>query len=83
MKALDIQALLYDLEPEFECRDVEQSIAHHRDPNAPVSLNAATREKFSQSEKVPMINNRIAVLTEKIAGKPKDHPELAAERTKL
>ena len=58
-------------------------MAHNRDPNAPVSLNAAARENFSQSEKVVEINKRIADLTERIAGKPKDYPDLAAERTKL
>lgn len=83
LKALDVQAMFYDLEPEYECRDMEQSMAHHRDPNAPVSLNAAAREKFAQSEEVVEINKKIADLTEQIAGKPKDHPGLTAERTKL
>jgi hypothetical protein len=31
----DVQALLYGLEPDYECRDMEQSMAHHRDPNIP------------------------------------------------
>ena len=75
--------MFYDLKLEFECRDMEQSMAHHRDSNAPVSLNATAREKFSQSEKVIKINEKIAHLTEQIASKPKDHPDLAAKRTKL
>lgn len=75
--------MFYDLEPEFECRDMEQSMAHHRDPNAPVTLNAAAREKFAQDEEIALINKRIVMLTEQISGKPKDHLDLAAERTKL
>ncbi|CAI7595632.1 unnamed protein product [Penicillium viridicatum] len=83
LKALDVQASFYDLEPDFECRDMEQSMAHHRDPNAPISLNAAAREAFSQSEEIALIDAEIVLLTEQISGKPKDHPELDAKRTKL
>lgn len=35
LKSLDIQALFYDLAPDYECCDMEQSMAHHQDPNVP------------------------------------------------
>ena len=35
IKSVDIQASFFDLVPDYECRDMEQSMAHHRDPNAP------------------------------------------------
>ncbi|KAJ5783753.1 uncharacterized protein N7518_009430 [Penicillium psychrosexuale] len=57
--------------------------AYYRDSNAPVTLNAATREEFSQSEEIALIDTEIVLLTKQISGKPKDHPELDAKRTKL
>ncbi|KAJ5193151.1 hypothetical protein N7449_009293 [Penicillium cf. viridicatum] len=54
-------------------------MAHHRDPNAPISLNTATRE----SEEIALINAEIVLLTGQISGKPKDYLELDTKRTKL
>ncbi|KAJ5675025.1 uncharacterized protein N7477_004959 [Penicillium maclennaniae] len=83
IKALDVQALFWDLEQDFECRDMEQSMAHHRDSNAPVYLNAAAREEFLQCDKVVAIDAKIAILTEQINRRPEDHSQLTAERNKL
>lgn len=73
LKSLDIQALFYDLEPDYECRNMEQSIAHHRDPNAPQRLDAAAITAFKERDEIKAMNQRIASLTSEIAGKPQLH----------
>lgn len=83
LKSLDIQALLFDLKPDYECRDMEQSMAHHRDPNAPQRLDAAAIQVFEERDDIKSMNQRIAYLTSEIAGKPQLHKKLAAERTQL
>ncbi|KAJ5302313.1 hypothetical protein N7508_007176 [Penicillium antarcticum] len=83
VKSLDIQALFYDLEPDYECRDMEQSMAHHRDPNAPQQLDAAAITAFRERDDIKRINENIASLTSRIAGKPRLHEQLAIERTQL
>lgn len=83
LKSLDIQALFYDLEPDYDCRNMEQSMAHHRDPNAPQKLDAAAVAAFEESDEIKVINERIAYLTSVIAGKPQLYKELAIERAKL
>ncbi|KAJ6127623.1 hypothetical protein N7523_003235 [Penicillium sp. IBT 18751x] len=83
IKSLDIQALFYDLEPDYECRDMEQSMAHHRDPNAPQKLDAAAITEFTEKDEVKEMNEKIALLTSKIAGKPSLHEQLVLERAQL
>lgn len=83
LKSLDIQALFYDLEPDYECRNMEQSIAHHRDPNAPQRLDAAAITAFKERDEIKAMNQRIASLTSEIAGKPQLHEQLAIERAQL
>lgn len=83
LKSLDIQALFFDLQPDYECRDMEQSMAHHRDPNAPQRLDAAAIQAFEERDDIKSMNRRIAYLTSEIAGEPQLHKELAAERTHL
>ncbi|THC90318.1 hypothetical protein EYZ11_010217 [Aspergillus tanneri] len=56
LKALDILALYYNLEPDYKCRDMEQSMAHHRDPNILLRLDAATLADFKQDKEVVSIN---------------------------
>lgn len=83
LKALDVQALFYDLEPDYECRDMEQSMAHHRDTNVPLYLDAAAQAEFEQDTEVVALNERIADLTKRIAGMPDTHKALASERSRL
>ncbi|KAJ5235461.1 uncharacterized protein N7469_004629 [Penicillium citrinum] len=83
LKSLDIQALVYDLEPDYECRNMEQSMAHHRDPNAPMKLDAASIDAFENTDEIKLINKRIHLLTSQISGQPLMHPDLDAERTSL
>ncbi|KAJ5389764.1 uncharacterized protein N7496_000832 [Penicillium cataractarum] len=83
LKSLDVQAIFFDLQPDYECRDMEQSMAHHRDPNAPQRLDAAAIQAFEERDDIKTMNQRIAYLTSEIAGKPQLHEELAAERTQL
>ncbi|KAJ5987717.1 hypothetical protein N7481_002927 [Penicillium waksmanii] len=52
LKSLDIQALVYDLEPDYECRNMEQSMAHHRGPNVPMKLDAASIDVFENTDEV-------------------------------
>lgn len=80
---MDIQALFYDLEPDYECRDMEQSMAHHRDPNAPHQLDAAAITEFEEKTEIKDINEKIASLTAIFAGKPKLHEQLVIERAQL
>lgn len=83
LKSLDIQALFYDLEPDYECRNMEQSMAHHRDPNAPQRLDAAAITAFEEKDEIKAMNQRIASLTSEISRKPQLHEQLAIERAQL
>lgn len=83
LKQLDMQALMYGMEPDYECRDMEQSMAHHRDPNVPLRLDAATLSEFEHDEEIVGLNTRIADLTRRIAGQPSIHKSLAEERSRL
>ncbi|KAJ9483843.1 hypothetical protein VN97_g9548 [Penicillium thymicola] len=83
LKALDIQALFYDLEPDYECRDMEQSMSHHRDSNVPLQLDAATIAQFATDDEIVEINQRIAHITQKIAGKLEENRDLVFERARL
>ncbi|KAJ5138867.1 uncharacterized protein N7515_003715 [Penicillium bovifimosum] len=83
LKALDIQALFYDLEPDYECRDMEQSMSHHRDPNVPLHLNAATIAQFETDDEIVKINQRIAHITQEIAGRLEENSHLQFERARL
>ena len=56
LKSLDVQALVYELEPDNEGRNMEQSMAHHRDPNAPIKLNTASIDAFENTDKIKIIN---------------------------
>ncbi|KAJ5366659.1 hypothetical protein N7541_000600 [Penicillium brevicompactum] len=83
LKALDIQALFYDLEPDYECRDMEQSMSHHRDSNVPLQLNAATIEQFQTDDEIVKMNQRISHLTQEIAGRLEENRDLVFERARL
>ncbi|KAJ5932825.1 hypothetical protein N7516_007314, partial [Penicillium verrucosum] len=83
LKALDIQALFYDLEPDYECRDMEQSMSHHRDSNVPLQLNAAAIAQFTTNDEIVKINQRIAHITQEIAGKLEENRDLVFERARL
>lgn len=56
LKSLDIQALFFDLEPDYECRNIEQSIAHYRDPNAPRRLDTAAITVFEERDDIKNMN---------------------------
>ena len=79
LKALDIQALYYDMEPDYECREMEQSMAHHRDPNVPRHLNAARLAEFEHHDEIIALNEKIAELTKQIGGQPETHKDLVLE----
>lgn len=83
LKSLDVQALFYDLVPDYECRDMELSMAHHQDPNVPQHLNSAALSEFEHNEETVALNEKIAALTKQIAGHPDAHKDLVLERTWL
>lgn len=84
LKALDMQSVMYDdIEPDYECRDMEQSMAHHRDPNVPLHLDAAAIIEFEHDEETVALNRRISELTDQIGREPDLHKSLAAERSRL
>ena len=83
LKSLDIQALFYNLEPNYKCRNIEQSIAHHRDPNTPQRLDAVAIIAFKERDKIKAINQRIGSLTSEITGKPQLYKQLAIKRVQL
>ncbi|KAJ5465460.1 hypothetical protein N7530_009247 [Penicillium desertorum] len=66
LKGIDLlvsAALVYNLEPDYECRNMEQSMAHHRDPNAPMKLDTASIDAFENIDEIKVINERIHLLT--------------------
>lgn len=75
--------MIYDLEPDYEYRNIEQSIAHHRDLNTPQKLDATTIAAFEETDEIKMINQRIAYLTSVVTGQPQFHNDLVVERTNL
>jgi hypothetical protein len=83
LKALDIQALFYDLEPDYESRDMEQSMSHHRDSNVPLQLNAATIAQFQNDDEIVKMNQRIAHITKEIARRLEGNEDLVSERNRL
>ncbi|BAE64526.1 unnamed protein product [Aspergillus oryzae RIB40] len=83
LKAVDMMALYHDLDPDYECREMEQSMAHHRDQNVPLRLDAASLAEFEKDEEVILINQRISELTQEIHGRPDKHADLVSERSKL
>ncbi|KAJ5894629.1 Methionine aminopeptidase 1 [Penicillium taxi] len=52
LKALDVQAMYYDLEPNYEERDMEQSMAHHRDLYVPLQLSAIAIAEFEKQDDI-------------------------------
>lgn len=71
------------MEPDFECREMEQSMAHHRDPNVPRHLNAARLAEFEHNDEIIVLNEKIAELTKQIGGQPETHKDLFLERNLL
>lgn len=62
---------------------MEQSMAHHRDVNAPQKLDVAAIAQFEDEDEIIGINNRIHNLTRDIAGEPEAHNELILKRSRL
>jgi hypothetical protein len=62
---------------------MEQSMAHHRDPNVPLRLDAATLFEFEHDEEIVGLNARIADLSRRIPGQPSIHKSLAEGRSRL
>lgn len=83
LKAVDIMALYYNLDPDYKYREMEQSIAHHRDQNIPLRLNTTSLTEFKKDKEVILINQRINKLTQEIRGRPNKHVDLVLERSKL
>lgn len=81
--ALDLSAIYWDLEPDFECLEMERSMSHHRDRNMPQALHAKAIAELENTPDMITINSKIAELTERIGGRPRDHMDLVHERAKL
>lgn len=47
---MHIQAAYCGLKSDFEWRDMEDSMTHHRDPNVPQDLNARAISDFEEDE---------------------------------
>ncbi|KAF4171743.1 hypothetical protein CNMCM8694_002087 [Aspergillus lentulus] len=68
LKPLDVQALFYDLEPDYD---------------APHHLNAAGIAAFERDEEIVALNEEIAKLIKQIRGQPDSHKDLVKVRTGL
>ncbi|KAA8649640.1 uncharacterized protein ATNIH1004_002311 [Aspergillus tanneri] len=82
-KRADIQATYWNLDPDYECLEIEESMAHHRDPNAPQKLDAAALAEIENDKEMIDLYQRIDNLTKAIDGRPKEHSELVSQREKL
>lgn len=58
-------------------------MAHHRDSNVPLQLDAAAIAQFEGEDDIVKMNQRIASLTQQIAGEPEVHKHLTIERSRL
>lgn len=79
VKQADIQAYFWGVDPSYELLDTEESMAHHRDLNAPVKLDAAAAAEFENDEEIKGLYAEIELLTKRINGKPDKHPDLTQE----
>ncbi|KAF4201971.1 hypothetical protein CNMCM8927_000885 [Aspergillus lentulus] len=82
-KRVDVQASFWNLKPDYECLEMEESMAHHRDTNVPQRLDAAATSQVENDDEMKEIYHRIDEITQQIRGKPAEHKELAREREKL
>lgn len=57
-----MQALMYGIEPDYKYQDIEQSMAHHHNPNIPLRLDAVTLHEFKHNKEILRLNIRIADL---------------------
>lgn len=71
------------MEPDYECREMEQSMAHHRDPNVPQHLNAAALAEFEHDDEIIALNKEIAKLTEQIGSQLEPRKDLVLKRNQL
>lgn len=83
IKRVDVQASFWNLKPDYECLEMEESMAHHRDTNVPQRLDAAATAQVDNDDEMEKIYQRIDEITQQIGGKPAEHKELALEREKL
>ncbi|OJD26824.1 hypothetical protein ACJ73_01791 [Blastomyces percursus] len=83
VKAVDIQAAFWDLEPNLGCLEMERSMAHHRDTNVSTHLSAMAIGEVENDPEMIDLKHRIADLTSRIDGRPQDHSDLVSERSKL
>lgn len=58
-------------------------MSHHRDSNVPLQLNAAAIAQFTTDDEIVKINQRIAHITQEIAGKLEENRDLVFERDRL
>ncbi|KAF7137127.1 hypothetical protein CNMCM5793_007191 [Aspergillus hiratsukae] len=82
-KRVDVQASFWNLKPDYECLEMEESMAHHRDTNVPQRLDAAATAQVENDAEMKEIYCRIDDITQQIGGKPDEHENLALEREKL
>ncbi|EKV12779.1 hypothetical protein PDIG_42150 [Penicillium digitatum PHI26] len=62
---------------------IDRNMSHHRDSNVPLQLNAATIEKFQTDDEIVEMNQRIAHMTQEIAGGLEENRDLVFERARL
>ncbi|KAJ5475418.1 hypothetical protein N7539_007705 [Penicillium diatomitis] len=83
VKDVDIQACVFNLQPNFECRDMERSMSNHRDTNVPTQVSAAALKEFNRRPDIVELNRQIEDLSAKISLRPTLNPSLTGERAKL
>lgn len=82
-KRVDIQSCFWNIEPDYDCLDTEESMAHRRDPNVPQQLDAAAVAEVENMDEMKAIYCQIHELTQKISKEPHENQFLVGERTKL
>jgi hypothetical protein len=83
VKQLDLGACFWNEEPDHESHAIEESMIHHRDPNVPQKLDAATVVEVENDPRMMGVYQQVDILNRKIAGDPDKHEDLVAERAKL
>jgi hypothetical protein len=83
VKQIDLGACFWNEEPDHGSHAIEESMIHHRDPNVPQKLDAATVVEVENNPIMMGIYQQVDILNRKIAGDPDKHEDLVAERAKL
>lgn len=82
-KRVDIQSCFWNIEPDYDCLDMEESMSHRRDPNVPQKLDAAAVSEVENMEEMKAIYQQISQLTQQISSKSCQKQDHVSERAKL